>query len=69
MKKRFSYVAAALVGSTVLGTMVMVGYVQQAVDQRAPERTGLGKDLTERQALERRRGRMAEVAIAGATAQ
>lgn len=69
MKKRFSYVAAGLVASTVLGTMVMIGYVQQAVDQRAPDRIGLGKDLAERQALERCLGRMAEVAIAGATAQ
>ncbi len=69
MKKRFSYVAAGLLGAAVLGTMVAVGYVQQAVDQRTPQRVGLGKDLTERQALERRRGRMAEIAIAGATAQ
>ncbi len=69
MDKRTGYVVAGAFGLVALGGAVAAGFAQQAVDARTPERTVFGKSVSDRQALERRRGRMAEVAIAGTTAQ
>jgi hypothetical protein len=69
MNKRMGYVVAGAFGMVALGGAVAAGFAQQAIDTRSPERTEIGRSLSERQALERRRGRMAEVAIAGTTVQ
>lgn len=69
MNRRSGYVAAGIFGVVALGGAVTAGYAQREVDARSADRVAIGKSLSERQMLERRRGRMAEVAIAGTTAQ
>lgn len=46
-----------------------LGYVEDRIDTRSADRAAIGNSLSERQMLERRRGRVAEVAIAGTTVQ
>ncbi|WP_156352869.1 MULTISPECIES: hypothetical protein [unclassified Sphingomonas] len=69
MKARTGYVALGAFGAATLGIMVAIGYVQDRIDPRPDERVAMTKPLSERQMLERRRGRMAEIAIVGATVQ
>lgn len=69
MTKRNGYLAAGTFGAAVLGTMIAVGYVEDRLVARPADRVAVGKSLSERQMLERRRGRVAEVAIVGTTAQ
>lgn len=69
MTKRNGYLAAGALGAAVLGTMVALGYVEDRIDTRSADRAAIGNSLSERQALERRRGRVAEAAIAGTTVQ
>ncbi len=69
MTKRNGYLAAGALGAAVLGTMVALGYVEDRIDTRSADRAATGNRLSERQMLERRRGRVAEAAIAGTTVQ
>lgn len=69
MTKRNGYLAAGALGAAVLGTMVALGYVEDRIDTRSTDRAAIGNSLSERQALERRRGRVAEAVIAGTTVQ
>lgn len=69
MTKRNGYLAAGVLGAAVLGTMVALGYVEDRIDTRSADRSAIGNSLSERQMLERRRGRVAEAAIAGTTVQ
>ncbi len=69
MNKRTGYVVAGAFGALFLTGAVGAGYVQRQVDAGSPARVAIGKSLSERQVIERRRGRMAEVAIAGTTMQ
>ncbi len=69
MKKRTGYVAAGAFGALILSGAIGTGFLQSELDARSPERVAIGKSVSERQAIERRRGRMAEVAIAGTTVQ
>ncbi len=69
MRKQSGYLIAGALGAVVLTVSVAAGYVQDGIDERSSETTAIGKQLTERQALERRRARVADVAIAGTTVQ
>lgn len=69
MKKRNGYLAAGALGAVVLGSMVALGHVEDRMATRAADRTAIGNKVSERQMLERRRGRVAEAAIAGTTVQ
>jgi hypothetical protein len=69
MTKRNGYLAAGGFGAIVLGSMIGIGYVEDRIAPRSADRVAIGSSVSERQMLERRRGRVAEVAIAGTTAQ
>ncbi len=69
MDRRKGYVMGGAFGIVALGIAVTAGYAQREIDARSSERVAVGKAVSERQALERRRGRVAEVAIASTTAQ
>lgn len=69
MTKRNGYLAAGALGAVVLGGMVALGYVEDRIDARPADRAAVGNSLSERQMLERRRGRVAEAAIADTTVQ
>lgn len=69
MTKRNGHLAAGAFGAVVLGSMIAVGYAEDKIGVRSADRVAVGNALSERQMLERRRGRVAEVAIAGTTAQ
>ena len=69
MTKRNGYVAAGAFGAAVLGSMIAIGYVEDRIDMRSGDRVAIGKSLSERQMLERRRGRVAEAAIVDTTVQ
>lgn len=69
MKKRTGYVAAGAFAALVLGSMIAIGYVEDRIGPRPDDRVALGNPVSERQMLERRRGRVAEAAIVGTTVQ
>ncbi|KQN72982.1 hypothetical protein ASE91_18215 [Sphingomonas sp. Leaf62] len=69
VKKRTGYVAAGAFAAVVLGSMVAIGYVEDRIGPRSGDRVALGNPVSERQMLERRRGRVAEAAIVGTTVQ
>ena len=69
MTKRNGYLTGGALGAAILGTMMALGYVEDRIDTRSADRAAIGNSLSERQMLERRRGRVAEVAIAGTTVQ
>ncbi|WP_156360003.1 hypothetical protein [Sphingomonas sp. Leaf10] len=65
MTKRNGYLVAGAFGAVVLGSMVALGYVEDRIDTRS----AIGNSVSERQMLERRRGRVAEAAIVDTTVQ
>ena len=69
MTKRNGYLAAGAFGAVVLGSMIAIGYVEDRIDMRSGDRVAIGKSVSERQMLERRRGRVAEAAIVDTTVQ
>lgn len=69
MTKRNGYLAAGAFGAVVLGSMIAIGYVEDRIAPRSTDGVAIGKTLSERQMLEHRRGRVAEVAIADTTVQ
>lgn len=69
MTKRNGYLIAGTFGVAVLGSMVAIGYVEDRIDPRSADRVAIGNSVSERQMLERRRGRVAEPAIADTTVQ
>lgn len=69
MTKRNGYLAAGALGAVVLGGMVALGYIEDRIGARPTDRAVLGNSLSERQILERRRGRVAEAAIVDTTVQ
>lgn len=69
MTKRNGYLTAGAFGAVVLGSMVALGYVEDRMTNRSADRTAIANSLSERQMLERRRGRVAEAAIADTTVQ
>lgn len=69
MTKRNGYLVAGAFGAVVLGSMIALGYVEDRIEPRSADRVAIGNAVSERQMLERRRGRVAEAAIVGTTVQ
>lgn len=69
MTKRNGYLVAGAFGAVVLGSMIAIGYVEDRIDMRSGDRVAIGSSVSERQMLERRRGRVAEAAIVDTTVQ
>ena len=69
MTKRNGYLAAGAFGAAVLGSMIAIGYVEDRIDMRSGDRVAIGKSLSERQMLERRRARIAQAVIAATSSQ
>lgn len=67
MKTRKEAVIVGIFGVLALGGVVAAGYWEQRIEP-ATNRAAV-QSVSDRQALERRRGRMAEPAIADTTAQ
>ncbi|MGN5375463.1 hypothetical protein [Sphingomonas hankookensis] len=67
-KTRNEILIVGLFGTLVLGGLIAAGYWESRIEP-ATRGTVVATPLSDRQALERRRGRMAEPAIADTTAQ
>ena len=69
MTKRNGYLTAGAFGAVVLGSMIGIGYVEDRIDTRSADGVATASSVSERQMLERRRGRVAEAAIIDTTVQ
>ncbi|MEH3040091.1 MAG: hypothetical protein PGN21_08505 [Sphingomonas paucimobilis] len=69
MKNHAGNIVVGIFGVVALGAAVAAGFTQQKIDARSPERAEIRNSSSDWKSLERRRGRMAEPAIADTTAQ
>lgn len=69
MQNRVGYLVAGAFGVVVLCFAVVSGYWESKSAPRRANVSVAGSTVTSHQATERRRARMAEVAVAGSTAQ
>lgn len=67
MREWGSYIMAGAFGVAALGAAVVTGYWNAHPAVQRTAKATVGSPLTKRQALERRRARAADVAIAGTT--
>lgn len=67
MREWGSFIVASAFGVLTLGAAVVSGYLNNHPTMKETVGTSIGSPLTKQQALERRRARAADVAIAGTT--
>jgi hypothetical protein len=67
MMKRSSYLQLGVLGIVALGGAATIGFCESRWGSTLSDRSQSASSLSDKQALERRRGRMAVVAIAGTT--
>ena len=69
MQNRVGYLIAGALGVVTLSFAVAVGYWENRASSRVATKAVAGAAFSDHQTTERRRARMAEVAVAGATTQ